>query len=653
MPGICSLATEKMATTTKKKSPVPGPYALKHLVAGPVPENVAGLTLKLALILALISVAVYANSLWNGFAMDDTVMLTHNTFVARGVSGIPELLATPHQRGYKIIANDEYRPLSLVLLALEYQVWGLEPWPYHLVNILLFAGCVVLLFFFLNDLFARKKTVVAFIAAALFALHPVHTEAVANIKSCDELLAFLLAFLSMNLFIAYTASGLKSQLAAGLACLFLSLLSKETAITFLGIIPLVFFLFLNDSKKRSIQITAGAIAVAVTFIVIRSLVLNYYHTNTLQYISIVENMLADSNLSPASRIATAVFIMGYYIKLLFVPYPLVCDYSLGSIPYVTFANPGVLITLVIYIGLGLFCLLRFLRQQKDPYAFAVAFFLFTISLFTNIFFMIKSTAGERLLFFPSAGFCLVVSLLICRWASGNDIPDITILKRPKALGVLIPLCLIYVLITVSRNSDWANDMTLYKADVEKKPENCRLNYYHGYNLFEKYKEETDPAEKETLLNEAILYYRRALAVYPVYEYALADLGAAYFCTGQLDSAEIYDSRALHLHPDEVLTRNNLSGVFMKEKKYQAVVTHGKETIHLLPANVFAYADIGVAYLQLGSYDSALLYLDKGIATAPEFFGCYDVKGTVYHAMGKEDSAKKYKEIAQSVYNDHK
>ncbi len=94
-------------------------------------------------------------------------------------------------------------------------------------------GCVVSLFLFLEKLFDEQKRVVALIAALLFALHPIHTEVVANIKSCDELLCFLFAFIALNLLAGYNESGKVINPPCGFCCVtFLSLLAKETSIAF-------------------------------------------------------------------------------------------------------------------------------------------------------------------------------------------------------------------------------------------------------------------------------------------------------------------------------------------------------------------------------------------------------------------------------------
>ena len=189
-----------------QKVAVPGRLGVQTKVAAETPTADSAhhsLTLKLCLLLGILSLVVYANTLKNGFVLDDDSAITENSIVMKGVSAIPEILATPYRRGYFITTNDLYRPLSLAMFAAEYSAFEKNSMPYHLVTILIFAGCVIFLFLFLDKLFYEKRTGVAFMASLLFALHPIHTEVVANIKSCDELLCFFFVFLALNIFVKY------------------------------------------------------------------------------------------------------------------------------------------------------------------------------------------------------------------------------------------------------------------------------------------------------------------------------------------------------------------------------------------------------------------------------------------------------------------
>jgi protein O-mannosyl-transferase len=472
---------------------------------------------KLALLLGIISIILYSNTLKNGYAFDDIMIITKNHLVAKGLSGIPELLTTPHMYGYTHLNNDTYRPLSLVIFAAEYQFFGKDPMPGHVLNIILFAGCVILLFLFLDKLFERKRTVAAFLASLLFVFHPIHTEVVANIKSSDELLCFFFAFLCLNIFMKYVQSGKITQLLSGSLCFLLSLLSKETTITFLAVIPLIFFFYKNYNKKYSVNILIGTVLTAVIFLTIRFSVLNSYHANDFGAINFIDNPLANQDISILYRLATKILILGYYLKLLFVPYPLISDYSFNSIPIVNFSNLWVLVSLAAYIFLGALCILRFRKKHKDPIVLGIMFYLITIALFSNIFFLIGSALGERLLFFPSVGFCLLIALLIEKWA-GNTEAGLANLKRPKLLVIIIPIILVFAGITMNRNADWLDSYTLFSTDVKKSPNDSRLNYSLGSELERIIlPNEKDPVQQKKILEEAISYLNNHYLFIPISE----------------------------------------------------------------------------------------------------------------------------------------
>ena len=204
-------------------------------------------------ILSILCIIIYGNTLWNDYVLDDILVLSNNTLVTQGIKAIPKLFATTHMYGYLNIANDLYRPLPLVMFAIEYQFFGPNPAIGHFFNIVVFIGCVCLFFKFVCVFLPDTNKVVALVAALFFAVHPIHTEVVANIKSRDELLCFLFSFAALLQFIKYQqGNGLGNLLLGGL-WLFLALLAKETAITMIGVIALLFFVRFAENKKRFAQ----------------------------------------------------------------------------------------------------------------------------------------------------------------------------------------------------------------------------------------------------------------------------------------------------------------------------------------------------------------------------------------------------------------
>lgn len=592
-----------------------GTGSAEHTAAPTQPKLPSRRTL--ALLLAVFSFLLYINTIGHGYVLDDLAVIKQNTFVKEGVSAIPKLLATPYLKGFKRAAdttasNDLYRPASLVMFAAEQQVGGDSPLLHHLVNILLFAGCVVVLFLFLDLLPGIRGSGIAFVAALIFAAHPIHTEVVANIKSRDELLCFFLAFASLLVFAAYTRSGKIVHLAGGALLYFVSLLSKETSAAFLIIIPLVFFCHLNSDRQRSIRITVGPIASFLIYIAIRYAVLIHYNANHTQIIDLMENELVGAP-SAASRLATAILVLGYYIRLLFIPYPLSSDYAFNSIPFVGFDNIWVWITIILYCALAAIGIARLMKKQGDLWAFGILLFITTLVLFSNIVFLVGAVLAERFLFFASAGFCLAVALLLSRLGKARHV-----LYSQQMWLVLCPLLLVCSLLTFSRNKDWKDNYTLFSADAEKYPANARLWYNLGFEQSNTLLEEaTDINEKVKLVNGSIADLQKAVAIYPNYAMAHNDLGKLFQRVQQYDSAEAHLKRSIALNPKDPVNKTDLGGLYFTQGNYRLAAYYCNQAALIEPENTEILNNLGLCYLMLHQYDSAMIFAGKVVKIAPD------------------------------------
>ncbi len=601
------------------------------------PKKKLSLTTILCLVLATAALLVYANTLKNGFVLDDNVVTTKNTIVKQGFKGIPELLVTPRTKGLSFNKSDNYRPLTLIMFAVEYQFFGENAAAGHFFNILFFAGCVVLLFLFLDKLFERKKTVVVFITALLFALHPIHTEVVANIKSRDEIMCFFLGFLSLNIFWEYMEKGKMQHLLLGSLALFLAFLSKETVITFLFIVPFVFFIFGKKDKKRATLMTVSTVIVSAIFIVIRTMVLNAYNCNTTDY-QFIDNALVGAPI--AVRIGTAFVILGKYIILLLAPYPLNDDYCYNSIPLVGLGNIWALLSIAAYALMTVVAVMRFMKNPKDEWAFGIMFYLVTLSLFSNVPFLIGSQMGERFVFFASVGFCLIIGLAIEKWIIKQEITIQALPKNKLAVAILLPVCLIFSGLTIARNADWSDNLTLFKADVAKAPQDSRLNFYVGDELVETiYANEPDTAKKRQIAIEGIPYLQKAIAIYPQYSDAHTELGKAYFEINNYDSATNHFISAIITNPYQYITASNLYSAVMHVGRYKDAIAAYKTVVSINPEYAGAFYYLGASLIQIQQYDSAIYYLDKALVADPKYPDAEMQIGVVYSQQNRFDQAE--------------
>ena len=234
----------------------------------------------------------YGNTLHLKYAYDDLMVITGNQFTKEGFHGIGDILTTDFFTGFfgkdqNMVSGGRYRPLSLVTFALEYQFFGENPMIGHLVNVLLFSGVCILLLILLRKLaksrgFKQEQGKwyfsVPFLVCLLFIAHPVHTEVVANIKSRDEILAFLFCLLTLYFSIKFLEDRkVKHALFSNLS-FFLALLSKENSVTFLLVQPVTLYFFTRNKTQTNLVTVIPLIISTVVFLLIRQTVVG--HSNS-------------------------------------------------------------------------------------------------------------------------------------------------------------------------------------------------------------------------------------------------------------------------------------------------------------------------------------------------------------------------------------
>ena len=163
------------------------------------------------IVLMLLAIGLNVNTLFNDYELDDCVVLTQNSLVKQGLKGIPKLLTTDYVYGYSsqsnILSGARYRPLSLLLFAVGYQIFGAKTFISYLISVLLFALLILLLYKLLTEhIFKEQQSYLAFITCMLFAVHPIHTEVIANVKSRDEIITFIFIIISMMAIIKYVGN---------------------------------------------------------------------------------------------------------------------------------------------------------------------------------------------------------------------------------------------------------------------------------------------------------------------------------------------------------------------------------------------------------------------------------------------------------------
>ena len=620
-------ATVKPATKTKKKP------AGKQLTfqSGFWQEH----WMPAAMIL-LIGMALYANTISFEYVLDDKIVLSENSFVAKGFAGIKEILTTESFAGYfgeqkDLVVGARYRPLSIVTFAIENQFFGQNTKVSHFINILLYGLTGLLIFRLFGVLTPiRKETPwwisIPFLVALFFIFHPVHSEVVANVKGRDEILCLMLALASVFYALKYSAKDKIHWLVISLVLFFLSLLAKENALTFIAIIPLTVYFFSETSLKKLSILTGTFLGVGILYLMIRTNVVGYFLNSGTEVKDIMNNPFYGLNVS--EKFATIMYTLGLYLKLLIIPHPLTHDYYPFHIPVMSWGDPKVILALVANIALGIFALLNI--RKKHIIAYGALFYFITLSIVSNIPFPVGTFMNERFIYMPSLGFCLIAA-----WLINTKIPEWVNDKVTNviSLGLFAILLIGFGIKTITRIPAWKDTYALNVAAIKVSKNSARANLFMGTAIYQNHLKDKDYSKNEASLRQAAIYINKALQINPRY-------GSAYSMKVGI-AAELYkvdnDLQKLFTSFKEVLMIRPDIG-FVEE--YIVYLT-GRTDAQVL-AN-FCY-DVGTSLISRGGrYESfGIKYLEKlGLGANNRDIKIRQYLAQYYQAKGNTAKAQQY------------
>lgn len=596
-----------------------------------------------ALIIFFMAFLLYTNSIPHGFVLDDSGVLKDNWVVKRGIDGIPLILKTPYRYGISLLTDDLYRPLSMVMFAVEWQISPNTPALSHLVNVIFYAFSCSLLLIVLRKLFKKYHLLLALFACILWMAHPLHTEVVANIKSRDEIMSVFFLLLTLLGFLEFLNKGKIGYLLVAIFSYLLGFFSKEGIVTFLVLFPVIGWYYTPASLKKTLLATASLIIPAIVYILVRHVILSTY-AKPSPFMPVPDNLLAAAP-NILTRWATAIMILGKYLGLLLIPHPLVSDYSYNQIPIVGWTNPLVIVSFLIYMSGIVFIIWKI--RSKSPAVFGILLFLLTMSIYSNLFMLIGSSFAERFLYLPSLGYCILLSWLILllfriKTEDTTHADFKNLFGRNTLPWVLVALILtFYSIKTISRNFEWDSQWTLFSVDVQRSPNSTHMHYYWGLTIRDKAKEQTDPVAYKDLMGKALQEFKTAVAIYPYYPECYEQLGLAYFRLGNNDESLKNYEEAIKLNPDNATSYGNQGIIYFNRGQYQKALDLYKKAIALDPNYDDAYFNLGSVYGILGQYELAIKNFKKCLEFKPDNAQAYYYLGITYKSLKNMTESKKY------------
>ena len=485
-----------------------------------------------ALFLVAACLLSYANGLAGDFTYDDKAIVRDNARI-RTPGSVAQVFSTPYFGGQRGLGTG-YRPLLLLSFAVQHWLHGGSAVGFHAVNVLL--HCLVTLLFARLLLRLEVPDAVVFGAALLFAVHPIHVEAVTSLVGRGETLAavFVFGFLLLALRFRTDARRRSALLGGALGLYALGILTKESAAVAPALAFLAFWRLeagslrerLAGAMRKGALLYGGSAVVLAASLVLRRLVLGGVLKSRNFVIFELENPLA--SLPAADRALNAAAILFRYVGRIVLPIRLSADESAWSIPVAR--GVGLAGTAALLSVLLLFVAAVVGERRKRDVAFGLLFFGIAFAPTANLLFPTGTIFAERLAYLPSAGFLLALASSI----AGVRAPLPVSRSRVAALAVLV---LAFAARTVTRNLVWKDDASLFEATVRSSPESAKAHYNLGWIH-----------ARAGRLPEALDHYTRATRIYPKYFDAWAGKGSVEQRMGDLASAENSFRRSLAAAP---------------------------------------------------------------------------------------------------------
>jgi len=548
----------------------------------------------------LVSFATYVVTLKNGFVVDDHTLIEGNLWI-RSFANLPAaLVSNVHAFMSDSPGSDYYRPMLLVLYTVQYALFGLDPWGWHLVNVLFHALNSILVFFLASRLLhddtehAQVKGRLAFpaVAALLFAVHPLNAEAVSWLACICELSYSFFSLLSVLLFMessrAERGGGGRYLYAASVALFFLATLSKETALVLPVILMALDYFAMNKPGlvKRSLPFWAAA---AVYFI--------------LRSIAMDSQIPMQGGQAGIFAVFSNILTMAWMYALKLI-WPMdMTIYNIVNAPEP--ADPW----LYVYVGaaaLLVFAVIRLSRHDRRTAALAA---LVLIPLAPTIAVLMKSADiyyfnqfAERYFYLPMAGISIAASL-----AAKKSLAKRPSTVRAVSLAGFVVLISFLVSISATRAADWKDDFSIWKKAVETDPGNFFARGMLGNQYL-------SMGSKD----EAAREFKESIRLRPMFSGSHHGLGLLYLDAGMYREAHAEFTEVLRIDPRSADAMYNIGLVFMGYGRWDDALENFQKAGEYYRGEKLlrVYNSMAVCYARLGRVDETMEHLRKAYAIDP-------------------------------------
>jgi tetratricopeptide (TPR) repeat protein len=570
------------------------------------------------LLLVAAAIIAYQPVWYAGFIWDDIEYVTHN-LTLHSLDGLRQIWFVPG-------ATVQYYPLTFTTFWVEYHLWGLNPLGYHLVNVLLHAGNAVLLWVVLRRLGVRG----AWLAAGVFALHPVCVESVAWVTERKNTLSGLFYLGSMLAALKFwlpieTASEFslvkhENESRAGFGswkCYWLAftlyacaLCSKTATLPLPATILLLVWWKRGKVVWRDIYPLGLFLAIGVGMGLI-----------TMHIEPPPDAAGNEQGLSLLQCCLLAGRDVWFYLGKLFWPHQLIAVYPRWIIRTSEWRAYVPVLTLVTGLSMLWWKRNRWGRAPLVAFLYFVTL-LFLVLGFFDVSYFHYSFVADHFQYLASLGPVALAAAGIM--TAFKFLRKKSLLLKPAFCGALL---ITLGALTWRQTQMYASDETLWRTTIDLNPASWSAHYNLGHVLL-----------RRGRTDDAITSFQKALAIQPDFAEAYNDLGNALLQKRQVDEAIVQFNKALTIQPGRAATYNNLGNALLQKRQVDEAIVQFNKALTIQPDFADACNDLGNALLQKGQVNKAIVQFKKALAIQPDFTTAFNNLGNALLQTGQVDEA---------------
>jgi hypothetical protein len=573
-----------------------------------------------ALAAGVLALVVYGNALANGFAYDDAHIILENTEL-QSLRTLPGAVFKPYWHGHDgAVELGLWRPTTTLVLGLEFALAGADPTLYHAANVLAHGVTAALVVLVLGYLVTVP---VALTAGLIFAVHPVHVEAVSNVVGGAEIIAALFVLLALLLHMGGRSTWPR---ALAVAALFAAAFgAKESAVTLLGLVFLVdaargrlgfgeVKAYFRERWRTYVALTA----VAAVMLTVRAQILGS--------VASPEAALGGGLLREIPRIWTLAEVWSHYVRLMVFPLDLASDYSPAVIP-ISFGwhalnTTGLLLALSLLIG----ALVLWRRPALGPdsesprvFGFGVVWFLIAVSPVANVLFVSGVLLAERTLYLPSVGAAATLGWLF-----------VSLARRRREVGLAVT-GLVVVLMGLrawDRTPTWRDDDAMFATLMAEYPHAGRSQWLMGDILL-----------AEGRQSEGLRAYREAIPNLGAHYGLTTQIGRKLFGAGNLRGAAHLLRQVWEEAPEEGTAPALLGVIYTQQGAWEDAEAALTAAVEIQPDNVISHHLRAGALTQLERFEEAAAERRQVIALGEDVWQQWTALADVEARSGNVDEAR--------------